>query len=118
MTILKIKINELTRLHRRYEELVHALRHAKGLLVLELELLIDVPNIIGFVHQLRHIREIKLLLRCGQTECYEREMALRNEHWVQPREEAGNSRDMTPEPGWVVLEVIKMERSYSSIGFH
>ena len=94
-----------------------ALKRAKGLLVLEVELHIEVPGIMGFVYQLRHIREIKLLSRFRQIECYEREMAFRNENWVQPREEVENTRSMTPEPGWVVLKVIKKEKIFASIGF-
>ena len=78
---------------------MRALKQAKGLLVLELELLVDLPGIMGFVYQLRHVREVKLLSGLGQTECYEREMALRNKDWVQPREEVENTRGMTPEPG-------------------
>lgn len=118
MTTLRIKINKPTAAKLGTGELVRALKQAKGLLVLELELLVDLPGIMGFVHQLRHIREIKLLSGLGQTECYEREMALRNENWVQPRKESENIRGIPPEPGWVVLKVIKQETTFASFGWH
>lgn len=106
MTNLKIKINKPTAASLGNGELLKILKQAKGLLVLELELQVDLPGIMGFVYQLRHVREIKLLSGLGQTECYEREMALRNKNWVQPGEEVENTGGMTPEPGWVVLKVV------------
>ena len=80
-THLKIKINHLVAADLRRGQLVCALQHAWGLNLLEVELLVDVPDIMWFVRQLVHIQTIKLL--SGKAEVFEKEMATRNGNWKE-----------------------------------
>ena len=80
-THLKIKINHLVAADLRKGKLKCALQHAWGLNLLEVELLVDVPDIMWFVRQLVHIQTIKLL--SGKAEVFETEMATRNGDWKE-----------------------------------
>ena len=105
-TRLKIKINRLVAVDLGNGQLIRALQHARGLLLLEVELLVDVPDIMGFVRQLGHIQTIKLLSFLGKAEVFEKEVAFRNNNWKETLHQGENSRGLTPEPGWVVLKVV------------
>ena len=80
-THLKIKINQLVAADLRNGQLIRALQHAWGLKLLEVEFLVDVPDIMWFVRQLVHIQTIKLL--SGKAEVFEKEMAIRNGNWKE-----------------------------------
>ena len=60
LTHLKIMINQLVAADLESGQLIRSLQHAKGLVLLEVELLVYVPDIMGFVRQLGHIRTITL----------------------------------------------------------
>lgn len=81
-TCLKIKINRLVEADLGNGQLIRALQHARGLLLLEVELLVDVPDIMGFVRQLGHIQTIKLRWRSG-TEAFAKKMTFRNKKWKE-----------------------------------
>ena len=80
-TRLKIKINGHVAADLGNGQLIRALQHAWGLKLLEVELLVDVPDIMSFVRQLVHIQTIKLLSE--KAEVFEKEMAIRNGNWKE-----------------------------------
>ena len=85
LTNLKIKINKLVEADSENGQLIRALQHARGLQLLEVELLVDVPDIMWFVRQLVHIQTIKLF--SGKVEVFEKEMAIRNWNWTETLQE-------------------------------
>ena len=81
-TRLKIKINRLVDADLGNGQLIRALQHAKGLLLLEVELVRFGPDIMWFVRQLGHIQTIKLRWRSG-TGAFAKEMTFRNKNWKE-----------------------------------
>ena len=81
LTYLKININQLVAKNLGNGQVIRALQHARGLLLLEVVLLVDVPDIAWFVWQLGHIETIKLLSR--RAEKFEEEMVSRNKNWKE-----------------------------------
>ncbi|KAM0803933.1 hypothetical protein BDR22DRAFT_838362 [Usnea florida] len=80
-TNLKININQLVAADLGNGRLIRALQHARGLQLLEVELLDDVPYIMWFVRQLAHIQTIKLF--SGKVEVFPKKMAIRNGNWKE-----------------------------------
>ena len=71
-------------------QLLKALQRAKGLRLLELFIKNRAPDIMPFVYELDHIRTIKVFSWCGKNVRYERQMAKRNQGWIEPLDASGS----------------------------
>ena len=65
-------------------KLLSAFQHAKGFLVLELELHTQVPGIMDFMYQLDQVRTIMISTWIGLGILFESQVVKGNQDWVQP----------------------------------
>lgn len=90
LTRLEIMINKSMGEVLLDGKLLRALQHAKGLRLLELFIGSGAPDIMPFVHALDHIRTIKVLSWNGEGVLYEKQLARRNQSWVEPLQATGS----------------------------
>lgn len=90
LTRLEVMLNKFMRVVLENGKLLEALQHAKALRLLELFMAEGMPDVMWFVDELRHIRNIKVFSWPAKDILYGTQLAKRNRGWVQPRQGAGS----------------------------